>query len=90
MKIQNVRPIDGPANARGFRNVGRFNYRVTDDVILYDLTLVKSPMGKLLLYGPETVYHAQSMSMAPALRTAIIDEVKTLFKDQINNDRIAA
>lgn len=89
MKIQNVRPLDGPASASGFRNIGRFNYRVTGDVILYDLTLVKSPVGKLLVYGPQTVYGAQSMSMAPALRTQIIEQVKTIFEDELNAARAA-
>ncbi|RWF62549.1 hypothetical protein [Mesorhizobium sp.] len=91
MKIENVRPCTGPASAKGFRNIGRFSLRITDDVLLYDLCLVKSPDGRLLLYPPQTAYGAPSMALAPKVRTAIIREAMTIFEDQINDGhRVAA
>lgn len=89
MLIKNVRPCTGPTSAKGFRNIGRFNLEVTPDVTLYDLTLVRGPQGKLLLYGPQTVYGAPSMSMAPQTRSAIIAEAKMIFEEELN-DRCAA
>lgn len=89
MKIENVRPCSRPANAKGFRDVGQFNVRITPDVLLYDMVLVKSPFGKLLLYAPPTVYGAPSSSIAPALRAAIIESATTCFRDEIDNDRAA-
>lgn len=90
MHIFNARSVNKPANAAGFRCIGRFNLQVTPDVTLYDLTLVESALGKLLLHAPPTVYDAPSSSMAPALRAEIVERAKMIFKDEINNDRIAA
>ena len=90
MNIKDVRPCTGPASTKGFRNIGRFSLEVAEGVLLYDLTLVKSPVGKLLLYGPQTTYGAPSMSMAPRVRTEVIEHAKTIFEDEINNDQRAA
>lgn len=64
MHIKDVRPCTGPASANGFLNIGRFNLEITPDVTLYDMTLVRAPHGKLLLYGPQTAYGAPAWSMA--------------------------
>lgn len=64
MHIKNVRPCTGPASANGFLNIGRFNLEITPEVTLYDMTLVRAPHGKLLVYGPQTAYGAPSWSMA--------------------------
>ena len=53
MHIKNVRPCTGPASANGFLNIGRFNLEITPEVTLYDMTLVRAPHGKLLVYGPQ-------------------------------------
>lgn len=90
MHIFNARPVNKPANAAGFRGIGRFNLQITPDVTLYDLTLVESPSRKLLLHAPPTVYDAPSMSLAPTLRKEIIDRATMIFKDEIKNDRAAA
>lgn len=85
MHIKDVRPCTGPASANGFLNIGRFNLEITPDVTLYDMTLVRAPHGKLLLYGPQTAYGAPAWSMAPQLRTAIIHNAKMFFEEEINN-----
>jgi hypothetical protein len=89
MQIENARPCTGPTSAKGFRNIGRFNLRVTDDVLLYDMCLVRNPDGRLLLYPPITKYGAPSMAFAPAVRRDIIREASTIFEEELN-DRNAA
>lgn len=90
MHIFNARPGDKPANAAGFRAIGRFNVQIIPDLTLYDMTIVETPTGKVLLHSPPTVYDAPSSSMSPALRAEIIERAKMIFKDEINNDRRAA
>lgn len=90
MRVKDVRPIYSPPNAKGFRTIGRFNLEVAAGLLLYDLTLVRSPVGKLMLYGPTTNYGAPSSSMAPAVRAKIIDIAKTYFEDVNNNDFASA
>lgn len=85
MHIKNVRPCTGPASANGFLNIGRFNLEITPEVTLYDMTLVRAPHGKLLVYGPQTAYGAPSWSMAPRMRNEIIRNVKMIFEEEINN-----
>jgi hypothetical protein len=70
MRIREVRRLSAPPNPNGFQNILRFNLVPGEGLLLYDLTLVRSPTGKLMLYGPETAYGTPSSSMAPALRAA--------------------
>ncbi|MER9150810.1 hypothetical protein NKI30_19510 [Mesorhizobium opportunistum] len=86
MHIFNARPVNKPANAAGFRGIGRFNLQITPEVTLYDLTLVETPTGKLLLHSPPTVYDAPSSSMSPTLRAEIVERAKMIFKDEIKNE----
>lgn len=86
MQLVDARPCTGPTSAKGFRNIGRFNLRVTADVLLYDMCLVLSPDGRLLLYPPITKYGAPSMAFAPKVRADIIQRAKTIFEEEINNE----
>lgn len=84
MRIENARPCTGPASARGFLNIGRFSVRITPDVLIYDICLVRNPDGKLLLYPPTTNYGAPSMAFAPKVRAAIIRDAATIFEERLN------
>jgi hypothetical protein len=85
MQLENARPCTGPTSAKGFRNIGRFNLRVTPEILLYDMCLVRNPDGRLLLYPPTTKYDAPSMAFAPATRAAIIREAATIFEEELND-----
>jgi hypothetical protein len=90
MHVKNVRCLSAPPNTKGFQNILRFNLVPAEGLLLYDLTLVRSPIGKLMLYGPETPYGTPSSSMAPALRAAIIDMAKMHMKDVPDNELASA
>lgn len=75
------RPDHGPS-PNGFVAILKFNLKLTEDITIYDMTLVRSPAGKLMLYPPSAGRNAPALSVSPELRAEIIN----LAKDALTND----
>lgn len=73
MKISNIRRLDAPPSARGFRALMTFNVNITPEVILYDLQLVKAPDGAHLIYASNTRNGSPTASFSPAVRRQLAD-----------------
>lgn len=81
MRIKDPRRPDNGPSPNGFTAILKFSLELTEDITLYDMTLVRSPVGKLLLYPPSAGRNAPALSMSPALRTQIINLSKDAFQD---------
>ncbi|MFQ6181662.1 hypothetical protein ACLMJV_06855 [Sinorhizobium meliloti] len=73
MKITNTRRLDAPPSARGFRALMTFNVAITDDIVLYDIQLVKAPDGAHLVYSSNTHNGSPTASFSPAVRRQLAD-----------------
>lgn len=72
-------------SSKGFTTLGKFNLQVTDDVIIFDCSLVRAPDGNILLYGPSQIGGAATLSVSRDARLAIIDMALSalgIFDDQ--------
>lgn len=58
---------------RGFITLGKFNLQVTDDVTIFDCSLVKAPDGNVMLYGPTQIGGATTLSVSREARREIIE-----------------
>lgn len=68
---------------RGFVTLGKFNLQVTDDVTVFDCSLVKAPDGNVMLYGPTQIGGAMTLSVSRNVRREIIDmAIEALGMDQ--------
>lgn len=73
MKIRSARAMRHAPSPRGFITLGKFNLQVTDEVTIFDCSLVKAPDGNVMLYGPTQVGGASTLSVSRDARAAIID-----------------
>lgn len=73
MRIKDVRRVSRPPMKSGFRTLFRFNLEAVEGLLIYDCTLVQSPNGRMFVYGPASKTDAQLLSMAPAMRSEIIE-----------------
>lgn len=68
-------------SAKGFTALLKFNVELTHDLTLFDFQIVRAPSGKLLVYAPSGKSGQPTLSMAPALRSAIIELADDALKD---------
>ena len=71
MKIRSARPVRQAPSPRGFRTLAKFNLQVTDEVTVYDCSLVEAPDQRVLLYGPGR--DGNTLSVSPTARREIIE-----------------
>lgn len=71
MKIRSARPVRQAPSPRGFRTLAKFNLQVTDEVTIYDCSLVEAPDQRVLLYGPGR--DGNTLSVSPTARREIIE-----------------
>ncbi|WP_153020064.1 hypothetical protein [Paramesorhizobium deserti] len=71
MRIRSARPVRQAPSPRGFRTLAKFNFQVTDEVTIYDCSLVEAPDGRILLYGPGR--EGNTLSVSPTARREIIE-----------------
>ncbi|NRQ18767.1 hypothetical protein [Ensifer sesbaniae] len=93
MKITNIRRLDAPPSARGFRALMTFNLAITTEIVLYDLQLVQAPDGAHLVYPSNTYNGSPTASFSPAVRGQIADLAIIEYRshnDQHSNVRSAA
>lgn len=80
MQIKDARHPDWGLSKRGFTTLLLFNLEIADGVLLYDLTLQRSPDGRLFLYSPLTNGRPTS-AFSPAVRSAIISLAQDVIPD---------
>ena len=71
MKIRSARAVRQAPSPRGFRTLAKFNLQVTDEVTVYDCSLVEAPDGRVLLYGPGR--EGNTLSVSPTARQEIVE-----------------
>lgn len=87
MKIRDVRPGNRPAR-KGFDCLIRFNLEPADGIVVYDLSVQRSPDGRLFLYAPMRE-GAPTANFAPAVRREIIARAMDAHEDVISDHRAA-
>ena len=87
MKIRDVRPGNRPAR-KGFDCLVRFNLEPADGIVVYDLSVQRSPDGRLFLYAPMRE-GSPTANFAPAVRTEIIARAMDAHEDVISDHRAA-
>lgn len=85
MKLKSPRPVRQDKSPGGFSTIARFNLEVTDDVTVYDCSLVRAPDGNVLVYGPAGRSNSNILSLSPRARRAVIE--MALDAVGINDDR---
>ncbi|WP_105403399.1 hypothetical protein [Neorhizobium sp. T7_12] len=86
MKIRNARPARRETSPGGFRTLARFAFEPVEGVLIFDCTIVEAPDGKLLVYGPSSKTSQQVLSLAPDVRSAIINmTLAEVYDDAIAN-----
>lgn len=87
MEIRKWRPANRAPTPNGFRHVADFNLAISDDLTLFDLSIIRAPDGSLKVYPPQHGgVHVAAIS--PALRTRIIALASAQI-DCENHDRAA-
>ncbi|RUV97360.1 hypothetical protein EOA75_03925 [Mesorhizobium sp. M1A.F.Ca.IN.022.07.1.1] len=74
---------------KGFVTLGKFHLQVTDDVTIFDCSLVKAPDGNILLYGPSQIGGAATLSVSRDARLAIIDMALSALGMELHERRAA-
>lgn len=87
MKIRDVRPGRRPAR-RGFDCLVRFNLEPAEGIVVYDLSVQRSPDGRLFLYAPMRE-GAPTANFAPAVRREIIARAMDAHEDATIDQRAA-
>lgn len=85
MIIRSARAMRQAPSPKGFVTLGKFNLQITDDVTVFDCSLVKAPDGNVLLYGPSQIGGAATLSVSREARMKIIDmalDALEIFDDQ--------
>ncbi|MBB4571733.1 hypothetical protein GGE60_005899 [Rhizobium leucaenae] len=80
MKIADLRRLNGPPSAKGFRALARFSLVVADGFRLYDYELVQAPSGQLEVYPPPC-RGGRTAAMSPAVRRQIADLAENILKE---------
>lgn len=73
MRIQSARRFQLEPSPRGFNTIDKFGLQVTDDIAVFDLSLVQAPDGRLFVYGPASKSGADTRSLSPTARALVID-----------------
>lgn len=73
MKLKSPRPVRQDPSPGGFSTIARFNLAVSEDVTVYDCSLVRAPDGNMLVYGPAGRSNSTILSLSPRARTAVIE-----------------
>lgn len=85
MKIRDVRPGFRPAR-KGFDCLIRFNLEPTQGIVVYDLSIQRSPDGRLFLYAPMRE-GSPTANFAPEVRRQIIALAMDAHEDAANDNR---
>lgn len=87
MEVRNVRVAGESPSPSGFARIAVFDLRLTSDLALLNLRLVRSPTGTLQVYPAEAADGTKSASFAPALRERIARLVATEMEPSLARTR---